>query len=114
MHLVTCEACRKLVNIELEALLELPKPEKSANKMLRTAQLKLTIYDMLQSYVSYNAWYAEQIMYYSSTLSLLAIAGVEGLMTAAIHTIFTVFGITVVTLIIHAFRKDVKSWKNGF
>lgn len=47
-HLASCEHCRKLANIELHALPPaLPKPEKSANQMMRSAQLKLTIYQLL-------------------------------------------------------------------
>lgn len=46
-HLASCPSCQKLAAIEIEALPKLQAPKKSAETMIHTAQLKLTIYQLL-------------------------------------------------------------------
>ena len=65
-----------------------------------------SIYTTIDSFGSYSNWYANQIIYHSSTLSLLWEITLGGLFTAFIHTIFTVLGILVVKLLIQAFKKE--------
>lgn len=45
-HIASCEKCNRLTNIELEVFPSIPK-HKSADAMMRSAQLKLTIYQLL-------------------------------------------------------------------
>ncbi|WP_339214883.1 zf-HC2 domain-containing protein [Solibacillus sp. FSL W8-0372] len=65
-----------------------------------------SIYTTIDSFGSYSNWYADQIIYHASTLSLLWEITLGGLFTAFIHTIFTVLGIIVVKLLIQAFNKE--------
>lgn len=45
-HLASCAACREKTNIEL-AQIPTPTPNKTAAKMMKNAQLKLTIYQLI-------------------------------------------------------------------
>lgn len=65
-----------------------------------------TIYASIDSYGSYSKWYADQIMHYSSTASLMMNSILGGVWTASIHTLFTGLGIIVVKLIIQAFKRE--------
>lgn len=65
-----------------------------------------TIYASIDSYGSYSKWYADQIMHYSSTASLMMNSILGGVWTAFIHTLFTGLGIIVVKLIIQAFKRE--------
>ena len=65
-----------------------------------------SIYTTIDSFGSYSNWYADQIIYHSSPLSLLWEVTLGGVFTAFIHTIFTILGILVVKLLIQAFKKE--------
>lgn len=65
-----------------------------------------TIYATIDSFGSYSKWYAEQIIYHSSTASLIMEVILGGVWTAFIHTLFTVLGIMIVKLLIQAFNKE--------
>ena len=65
-----------------------------------------SIYATIQSFGSYSQWYAQQIEYYSSTLSLVLNTVLGGVFTAFIHTLFTILGVIVVKLLIQAFKKE--------
>ncbi|MCH7320327.1 zf-HC2 domain-containing protein [Solibacillus sp. MA9] len=65
-----------------------------------------SIYATISSYGTYSKWYVEQITHYSSTLSLITSTVLGGILTAFIHTLFTLLGIIVVKLLIQAFKKE--------
>lgn len=46
-HLTACSSCSKKIGVELTTLPTAAQPEKSADKMMAQAQLKLTIYQLL-------------------------------------------------------------------
>lgn len=58
-----------------------------------------TIFDSIQSFSSLQAWYADQIGYYSSPFFMFSQLALGGLLMALIHTLFAMLGALTVYLI---------------